>query len=350
MIRLDKRTVRLNVQTENIDEAWNTIKSQPSIDYVQVEHGIFSDEASNLTQRSMQVPALKRWIFALAVNGFHAYESSGAVTKYVRQEEIPKLWHRVRNGELQVSENGIIHTLEMEASYAPEALLVIFSSMADVYNKTSLMRYFEQNLRSASKHLPANTAILRIADIGGVVGGFYMPTSYDPDAASKIRQLITQTMLELNISPSRTVLYGGSKGGTGALYQGLLAGLKCVSVDPVINDEYYEGRYGDSHWTSGSIFPESKQSAFEKLLKPSAEDPKRLTHNLLVVSSPGSPLWPSISEYCSRVDQSRLHLLVSNSPKITDHPHVSQETLRTVVGLINTTLAGIEIPAGKTSI
>lgn len=350
MIRLDSRTVRLNIQTENFDEAWNALKKLPSIDYVHIEHGIFSEETSNLTQKSMQVPELKKWVFTLATNGFHAFESSGAVTKYVRQSEIPKLWHRVRNGELQVSENGILHTLQMEGSHPPEALLVIFSSMADVYNKTSLMRYFEQNFRSASKHVPSTTAILRIADIGGVVGGFYMPTSFDPNAGSKINQLITQKMSELNIPRSRTVLYGASKGGTGALYHGLLAGLKCVSVDPVINDEYYESRYGDSHWTSGSIFPESKQSAFEKLLQPTAENPKQITQNLVVVSSPGSPLWPSISEYCSRLDPSRLHLLVSNSPKITDHPHVSQETLRTVVGLINTTLAGIEIPAGKTSI
>ncbi|PRA06934.1 hypothetical protein CQ019_06180 [Arthrobacter sp. MYb229] len=350
MIRLDKKTVRLVVQRENLTETCNAIKTLSNIDYIQVEHGVFSDEESNLIQISMKNPEIKRLVSTLAVNGFHAYEASGTRTKFVRQDEIPSLWHKVRSGEYKVSEDGLIHTLESDASSPPESLLVIFSSMADVYNKSSLMRYFEQNFKSASKHVPQTTAILRIADVGGVVGGFYMPTVYDPDAASKVSRLIGKTISQLNVASSRTVLYGASKGGTGALYHGLISGLKCISVDPVINDDYYERRYSDSHWTSESIFIQRKQAAFDGLLDRTTGGLNPRSENLVVVSSPGSPLWPSISEYCTRIDPLRVQLLISNSPNITDHPHVSQQTLRTVVGLINTGLAGIEIPAGKTYI
>lgn len=346
LIRLNENSVRFTLVDSKISANVEAIGRLSGIDYVEIEHGVYSDDASNLIQLSMKHRQLKEIVHSLAIHGFHAFAATGTMTKFVSQHEIGNLWHKVRAGEYTQSPDGVVHTLEYDRDHRVEALLVVFSSMADTYNKSSLMRFFEQNFKSVNKHVPERVAVLRIADIGGVVGGFYMSTTFDPEAGSKVQNLIASTMRKLDIAPERTVLYGASKGGTGALYHALRGKLHCVAVDPVVHDSYYESRYQDSHWTGGLLFPQSKQDAFTDLAAALTSEHRTIA----IVTSPGSPLWDSISDFSNKIPEEKLRLIVSYDPKITDHPHVSQQTLKTVTGLINVGLAGLDVGGGLTKI
>lgn len=209
-------------------------------------------------------------------------------------------------------------------------------------------RYFEPNFKSVHKFVPDDTLVLRIADIGGVVGGFYLPTSFDPSAATKVSNLINSIIDRYGIERKRVVLYGASKGGTGSLYHAMMAGLSCVSVDPVVDDSFYEQTYNDSHWTAGRLFPHKKEDAFRELVSLYQERERASFESIGVVCSPRSPLFKSVIGFTENIPEESARIFVSDNPKIDSHPGVSRETLRTVTGLINCYLLGLRTEPGKT--
>ncbi len=313
-----------------------------SAKFIHVNHGDISRNNDNILQLATNHSNIRDLVFELAGEGFHLFKSEGGRSSFVQAEHISSFWHRVKEGEFSLSDTGLIYTIAKNSTQ-PKSMVVIFSSMADVYNKSSLMRYFEQNFRSIAKFIPEETLILRIADIGGVVGGFYMPTKFDPMAADNIANLITEISTNFDIPAKRVVLYGASKGGTGALYHALNSGYHCISVDPVVTDDYYETHYKDSHWTSGDLFLERKVDAFSRAAKEFAQNTDHFQNRICVVSSPGSPLFGSISEFVSTLPEERLNYLVSHDKKITSHPDVSRHTLKLVTGLINVHLEGLSL-------
>lgn len=322
-------------------------------EFIEVDHCDFSRTDANLIRIAHSRTEFRPLMEWLAVHGWLVYKSSSSASTLVRQSHIPRLWHRVRSGELSVSASGLIHRLESDGStephIPPSALVVIFSSMAAPYDAPGLSRHFYRNFSSALKHLPAGTAVLRIADLDGVVGGFYLPSTFDPQRSAKVRALIAETAQTLGIAEDRVILYGASKGGTAALYHGLTApaAWRSVAVDPVVDDRYYEETYGDSHWTSGSVFPSRKTDLFASAAAEArtyGSEPPRLA----VVTSEGSPLFPSIDGLISSFDPGALLYIRSEDPRITDHPDVSAQTLRTVTGILSVWVSGIELCAGRT--
>lgn len=316
--------------------------------FVEVEHGQYSQPRKNLIQIAASNHDVKSSLYSLASQGFHLYKADDASSWFVAQHKVADLWHRVRQGELSVADSGLIYTTSSNADLTScKSMLVIFSSMADDLNKSSLNRYFEPNFKSVHKFVPDDTLVLRIADIGGVVGGFYMPTNFDPLAASKVSNLINSIIERYGIERKRVVLYGASKGGTGSLYHAMLAGLSCVSVDPVVHDSFYEDTYNDSHWTAGHLFPLKKEEEFRKMVSSYSEREHASFESIGVVCSPRSPLFDSIAEFTEMIPENSARIFVSNNPKIDSHPGVSRETLRTVTGLINCYLLGLRTEPGK---
>lgn len=327
-----------------------TTPIDPSTSYALVNHGPSAAPGESLITISRRDPAAKRLISHLAVNGFYLYRVTEGGSRFVRDHTISRLWHRVKDGDFSANEDGLIYSLTLPAVKSDfMRILVVFSSMSTSIYTPSMMRYFEQNFRSAQKHIPPNTAVLRIADIGGVVGAFYLNTARDPNNTERVRRLITETALAHNVSFDDIVLYGASKGGTGALYHGLTGGFKCLAVDPVISDDYYVSTYQDSHFTTDGVFPESKQDVFARVIEHALDSDSKTSDErtkTAVIYSERSPQFGAIQEIAVEKLRGRAAFFNCINPEIADHPDVSPKSLNTAAMLMNMFFYDMELKPG----
>ncbi|NQD74511.1 hypothetical protein [Pseudomonas sp. CM27] len=137
-----------------------------SVDYFHVDH---SEHVGfeNLLHVSRKVPAAKSWVVALANAGFSLYKSCDGVSSFVRNSEIANFWHRIKAGEFKTF-GGLVYQLELPEKQKASRVLVVFSSIGEDIFTSSLMRLFTFNFKSIGKFIPADTAVLRIADVGGL--------------------------------------------------------------------------------------------------------------------------------------------------------------------------------------
>lgn len=339
------RTVRIGLPFDisSLDLGFERVLASAS--FLEIEHRSVARGADNLIQIGMKSKAVRQLVEWLAVRGWFLYKSDGSVSSFVHHVQVPKLWHRITNGDYGVDKSGLIYTVnEDNVVDDPTSLVVVFSSMSLPHDGAGLSRYFEQNFSSINRHLGSGAVVLRIADLDGVVGGFYSPTSLVPDRIEMVQSLIRRIARERSIPSGRVVLYGGSKGGTGALLHGLFSsdGWKCIAVDPVVDDNYYESRYGDSHWTGGNIFVEPKLALFSRAL----ESFNPLISNgarVCIVTSPSSPLYSDIQMLSEKIPGDALLFANSRNSLIRDHPDVSAQTLRFVTGVMNVWSGGVSI-------
>ena len=308
-----------------------------SVDFIHVDHSAYAG-FDNILQLSRKVPLAKSYVVKLANSGFSLFKSSENTSSFVRNRVIPDFWHKVKGGDFNAY-HGLVYQLELPKSHKPTKVLVVFSSIGEDVFTSSLMRLFTFNFKSIGKCLPADTAVLRIADLGGVVGSFYLNNNADLKFAERVTALITKVGGDLGLGAENITLYGASKGGTGALYHGVVGGFNAVVVDPIVSDEYYEKAFNDSHFTIGT-FPESKQQVFSRVL----ESDVKLKQKISIIYSLRSPQY----EYIRRiVKESRagrhFSFLNSNNSLINDHPDVGAQTVNIAVMLINMSL--YQIPA-----
>ncbi|AZL14889.1 hypothetical protein CXR25_14920 [Brevibacterium aurantiacum] len=278
--------------------------------------------------------------------GFSLYYNAADESRFIRHDRIIHHWPAVKDGTFKVSDDGIVHQFELPESGRIDQLVVILSP---INSKPRLIRYFRPSFATLMKYIPRNTAILRIADVGGVKGAFYLDTRFMPDNSSKIRRLIQSTVNEQSIDADNVVLFGASKGGTGALYHGLTGGWKFVAVDPIISDSWYEQYENDYHFTADGVFLRSKQEIFAELIGQVAAEPRGDSLNSVIVTSSRSPQYPITSEiiYPLRND---LSVLDSGNPNILKHPDVAPSTIYAQVMAINTLLLGFGFPLGESAI
>ncbi|TNM52970.1 XcbB/CpsF family capsular polysaccharide biosynthesis protein [Brevibacterium sediminis] len=316
-----------------------------SANFLEVEHRGVSANNDNLIRLGMNSAAVRELVEWLAVRGWFLYKSDGSVSSFVKSDYVPNLWHRITNGDYCVDETGLVYSVdESNVVDAPRSLVVVFSSMSLPHDGAGLSRYFEQNFSSIGRHLGSGAVVLRIADLDGVVGGFYSPTNFVPDRIEIVQSLIRRVAGERSIGADRVVLYGGSKGGTGALLHGLFNsdGWKCIAVDPVVDDSYYENRYNDSHWTGGRIFRHRKTELFSKAVE-SCTFHSEFDARICIVTSPSSPLFSDIQLLSEKLPKRQVLFASSRSSLIRDHPDVSAQTLRFVTGVMNMWIGGLRI-------
>lgn len=241
--------------------------------------------------------------------------------------------------------NDTFYTLEepVEREQFGSRLLVIFSSIADLaFNASIDRRMFFKNFPKVAKYIPKNTYILRIADIGGVLGSFYLNSNADMDFENKVEALIRKIKLDYSIADEHTVLYGTSKGATGALYHGIKMGLNTLAVDPILSDVHYLENFNDLHFVEG-VFPEYKQDKFSRLFEDNIN--KDLT-NIKLVTSPNSEQFKYISELVL-IPEVKLCSYIFSNPNIKGHTDIGENTLNFVTSMLNNMLYGIDI---KTSL
>lgn len=225
----------------------------------------------------------------------------------------------------------------------PTRLLVVFSSVADFpYNASIIRRCFFKNFANVSKYIPCDTIVVRVSDIGPVVGSFYLNNNYNSEVESDVRSLLSELHKFTGICKKNTVLYGVSKGGTGALYHGLKAGFGFVAVDPIVSDEHHENKYADSHFTEGT-FPNSKQSKFNELLTSSID----LNSNFrYIITSRSSPIFSYIKEANF---QNFVKVIDVCRDDIKDHPDVGPNTVNILLMILNAFFYKVNLHNGEFS-
>lgn len=165
------------------------------------------------------------------------------ISKFQKRKYVNELW---KKKDLQ-QHNGIYYTVTapQERRYnklEANKLLVLFTCMPeksehDGYHLRA--RMFPQFFSGIDKSLVKNVHIMRIMDLNASVGSHYVKTTNYPEMEDDIQSAIQKVARELDVNDEDIVLYGASKGGTGAILHGSALDYKSLAVDPIINLEYY---------------------------------------------------------------------------------------------------------------
>ncbi|WP_166973432.1 XcbB/CpsF family capsular polysaccharide biosynthesis protein [Brevibacterium atlanticum] len=311
--------------------------------YFRVDTTTANDPETDMMKLSLRNQATKKLLLKLTNLGYSLYYNTHNESRFVRHDRIVHHWPAVKDGTFAVSEQGIVHVLEQPASGVVERLVVI---MSPINSKPRLIRYFRPSFATLMKYVPRNTAILRIADIGGVKGAFYLNTSFSPDNSARIQRLVRTTISNCGLDDSNVVFFGASKGGTGALFHGLTGGWKFVAVDPILSDKWYVENENDYHFTTGGVFPQTKQEVFESLIRQAAGGELTVPPDSVIVTSARSPQYAYSTEIVAPI-VNQLTMFNSDNPEIKKHPDVAPKTIYSHVLSINSLLLGIPLPKGE---
>ncbi|HHU1633612.1 TPA: XcbB/CpsF family capsular polysaccharide biosynthesis protein [Escherichia coli] len=300
------------------------------------------DSCKNLIEFSYHDYNLKKQLIALTNAGFMSYVHRGNVTSLVHFDEIKNLWIPVKEKKFSINSDGIVYTLQRAACKINEKLLIVFSQMPIEPYSASLYRYFAKNFSTIDKYIGKNVSILRVADIGGVTGSFYLNTNALPTNADKIKSLILEVIEQCQIKSDDVVLYGCSKGGTAAVYHGLTNNYKIVAVDPILNDEHYINNKNDLHLIEG-VFPQPKEELFKKVIDDYLINYKGNMSYFIV--SQNSEQYKYIMDIINPIIT---YSTVANSinDKIKSHPDVGPQSIHMIVAMINMALSGIKLSNG----
>lgn len=294
------------------------------------------DALINLAVRN---PDVRAFVTSAAALGYLQYFGVEGEARLVHRSRLSQLWNAVRTGNVRESADGIFYTLDHRLPEKEiKRLLVVFSGVALAPRSPSLWRYFEKNFRHVDANIPGDTAVLRIADVGGVLGAFYMNTADHPHATLGIESLITSTADKFSISRPQICLLGSSKGASGATHYGISLGTHFVAVEPILSDAYYEDHLHDIHFTAPSIFPDRKADIFQSLS--GARENNSLPG--YIFTSPASPQYPYISSFQNKTPE--INLVTTRDSRIVDHPDVARTVLGPTLSLVNSILLGWPTP------
>jgi len=313
------------------------VANLPGKQFVHIDHSAIS-MTDNLIQISRKAaPEARAKLVELVNRGFSLYRLKDGVSSFVAHERIKDVWGSVKDGTFK-TESGLVYSVTPPGSGTTKKLLVIFSSISSKMYQSGLARHFEQNFASAVKHIPPNTAILRIADLGGVCGAFYMDTNFLRTNEIQLSALLEKVINELHIASSDVVMFGTSKGATAALFYGVKHDSHFISVDPIVSDEHYIKTYRDAHFTVG-VFPFTKQDKFRSLLEGAPAESQR---NRILVYSSRSPQFTYINDIvrCSASGVA-FRFVNCNDVLIKNHPDVASVTRDIWQALLNLSICGL---------
>jgi len=302
----------------------------------------------NVLAAAKEEPHIKRLVADLTSAGFFLTDHDAllGISTFTKLSDYEQFLQHFHNSNVK-QWNGTFYTLEEPLAAAsmkegdPARLIVVFSSIADLpLNASIARRSFFKNWPSVQKFTPQNTYVLRIADIGGTLGSFYLNSHFDPNFEAKVQALIAHIAQDRGIPSRSVVLYGGSKGGTAALYHGMKGGWHAVAVAPIVSDVYYVDECHDLHFVEGTA-PLRKEQSFAAL-----DGEGLVPGHIHVITSPQSQQYPYVSSFTERFDAIRTYTFTN--PLIKNHVTVSQNTLVFVTTQINDIFYGIETPPSQT--
>lgn len=312
-------------------------------------HVTFADEhcEKNLIEFSRKNREARHVVVELAARQYYLYKNDAGRSSFVSRRRLTTLWAPIKNGKF-TDTGDVIYGIEPALAPASRPkLLVVFPAMAAPIYQSSLFRYATRNYNTIQKFVSPSTHVMRLVDLGGVVGNFYLDTTVLPDNTAKIQAAIRQVMADLQVRQEDVVLLGSSKGATGAVFHGLTMGIKHVAVDPVLSEVEYWDRLDDSHFTKNRIFNKTKQQVFASLqadLVAQGMWADRLAQQVLITSR-RSPQYQHTAPLLVE-DQDTNEVFINDNPGITDHPDVPKFSLHVATSTVDQLLAGVPITPG----
>lgn len=292
---------------------------------------------------------LRKSLATLSSNGFFlvGHDRSTGISKFQKLEDYESFKSNFESWRnCSIFKNGLFYSLEepvgVGAKHSCARLLVLFSSIADYpMNASVSRRAWFWNWLKCRNYLPQNTYILRIADIGATLAAFYSNTNFDNQFEIKIQNLIAHIICELDIPWENVILYGSSKGGSGALLHGILGGYQTVSVDPIVSDEYYlfKAAAPDFHFVDG-CFPESKETKFIRLINEMQFSPF-----INIITSRNSQQYSYIRRICQ--PSKGMKFFTFDNASICCHADVSPKTIVFQTTLINSIFYNHSFESGR---
>lgn len=321
-----------------LDNVEKVLSQNSDCEYLHVHHEVnFKKDDENLITEARRDPRAKIVLTELANKGFYLYMTKdNKISSFVHHKALSRLWSPIRNKDYYF-DNDLVYSIENPTIINNVNLLVVFSSISDKLYQSSLHRYFTKNFQNISKYINPNTVILRIADIGGITGAYYLDNKYIQDNESKIQHLISK--ISLKYEANKVILFGVSKGGSGALYHGVLGNYDFVAVDPILDDELYLTKHKDLHFVEG-ISTISKAEKFRNLL---TSRRYALANNGSIITSENSPQFSYIEKAILQSSSKEFSIFVNNDPAIQDHPDVAPKSLFLITTLINNSLNNIYV-------
>ncbi|WP_204123148.1 XcbB/CpsF family capsular polysaccharide biosynthesis protein [Lacticaseibacillus mingshuiensis] len=285
---------------------------------------------TNLLQLARRDPHIKSAYQQLLSKDYIFYMHSLGKSYFIRRALVKTIWKRtdlVQYGDTFYTVTPVAPNKVNQL--APLRLCVIFSSMPgpkEYYSPNVADRMFVQNYPSLAKHLVKNTLILRIMDLNRNFGTYYMNTENYPTFEEDVQGIIRQVMADHDIDADDVVLYGGSKGGSGALYHSILGNYHAVVVDPIFSQtNYWQGDH-DVHFTQGYL-PEKLLATYQAAF---VAHPN--TREKTIIGTPQVRV--NYDEYL-KLDSPLVHIYHVFDDHIQKHPDVSANSTIEQVTLMN---------------
>jgi len=277
----------------------------------------------------------------IAKCGFLVYRAPELGTQFVHRSAVSEVWKPLINNEYRVSRDGVVYRLARPRHDGhTSSLVVVFSSVAANRFSQLLDRNFASFMPSLESVVGGHTAVLRIADLDGVVGGYYLPTASNPRAATNVQNLMEEVAASLELRRNHIVTLGGSKGGTGALWHAIAFGSHCVAIDPIITHNRRSESGRDPYFVCSSIFPRTFDSEFDALLTNTEPYPNI---QRMIITSKNSAEYPDISRLARRHQDADLKIVESLDPHITHHANVARNSMAITLALVNSLAQGLPI-------
>lgn len=295
---------------------------------------ILIDTESNLNYLEMvrKTPELHEQYKTLLKNDYILYFHQGTISKFYKRKHVKELFQRKDLKQFR----GIFYTLDEPEGRkvnenVPKKLLVIFTCMPNLQEYDSALmpkRMFPKFFDGIERNLMKNINTMRIMDLNASHGSHYINTVNNDTFEDDIVSAIRQVQKELDISDENTVLYGASKGGTGALNYGARLDLKCLAVDPIISTEEYN--VSDEHFLK-HIREEDLSNKINQYLAKGSNRSKYVISSENVVFNFAK---------AQEIKGDNLQLINKKDTHITAHPEVSRNTVPEQMTILNMLFSG----------
>ncbi len=291
---------------------------------IQIDTG----SSSNFIQLARQDSKLHEMYKEILANDYILYFHQKTISKFYKRTHVHELFKR----KDLIRHKDIFYTLDEPAGRkvndeVPKKLLVIFTCMPDAKRYDSSLipnRMFPKFFDVIERSLVKNVYTLRIMDLNVSHGSHYISTTNYPEYEQGIQSTILKVMEELNIDKEHVVLYGGSKGGTGAIYHGTAMDMNTLAVDPIVN-------------IGGAL--EQKDRRFLKDLRNDDLVPQINQHlddsneyTKYVICSENVELYYKQKD---RIDASKIYKINLADKHITSHPEVLRNSVPEQLTILN---------------
>ncbi|RIP34124.1 hypothetical protein BUZ14_08730 [Staphylococcus gallinarum] len=293
---------------------------------------IDTGDKENYIQKARKSPEIYTKYIELLKQDYILYFHEQTVSKFYKRSQVEVLFQR----KDLIRHNDIFYTLNepqgrKSNDLESEKLLVLFTCMPNAQDYDSSLipkRMFPKFFDGIERNLVKNIYTMRIMDLNASHGSHYINTVNNKTYEDDIASAICRVQKELNITDDNTVLYGASKGGTGALNYGARLDLKCLAVDPIISTEEYN--VADEHFLKHIREIDLSNKINQHLSQ-------RSTRKKYIISSENVAFNFAKAR---EIKGDNLILINKKDEHITAHPEVSRNTVPEQMTILNMLFTG----------